>query len=121
MMKSTATLLLIVLIITQTPAGQLLRLPLLIEHFCKHNKHDGVSMLKFLKDHYTAEDNDADRSEDKQLPFKTMIMQSVGFALLPNALRADFALNLDSPDKIIPPAVFVPRQHSYAIFRPPRA
>ena len=120
MIKATATLLLIVLTITQTPMGQLLKLPLLIEHFCKHNKDDGVSLFKFLKDHYTSGHNDADRSEDKQLPFNTVIIQSIGFALLPGAVRADFSLNLDVPKKEIPLELYLPQQHCHTIFHPPR-
>lgn len=119
-MKATVVLLLLVLTITQTPVGQLLKLPLLIEHFYKHKKQDGISLLKFLKDHYSVEHNDADRSEDKQLPFKTVIMQSIGFALLPSAVSADLSLNLDIPQKIIPRGFNISQQHRNAIFHPPR-
>lgn len=119
-MKATVVLLLLVLTITQTPVGQLLKLPLLIEHFYKHKKQGGISLLKFLKEHYSAEHNDADRSEDKQLPFKTVIVQSIGFALLPSAVSADLSSNLDIPQKIIPRGFNIAQQDRNAIFHPPR-
>jgi hypothetical protein len=120
MMKTTVALLLLVLIITQTPVGQLAKLPILIEHFCKHNKRDDVSVFQFLKDHYTREHNDGDRSEDEQLPFKTIITQGIGFALLPSAVRTDFSLNLNIPKKIVSQRFYFPRQYSHTIFHPPR-
>jgi hypothetical protein len=121
MIKATAAILLLVLTVTQTPMGQLLKLPLLIEHFYKHNKNDRVSLFKFLKEHYGAEHSDADRSEDKQLPFKTVIMQGIDFALLPGVVKADFSLILDVPKKVILQGFYIPQQDCYSIFHPPRA
>jgi hypothetical protein len=113
-------LLLVLLTLTQTPLGQLAKLPVLIEHYYKHKKQDGVSLLEFLKDHYAKGHNDADQSEDEQLPFKTLILQNIGFALVPGIVRIDFSINFDVPKKIILQGFCVPQQHLCSIFHPPR-
>jgi len=117
---SAAILLLVVLTVTQTPLGQLLKVPVLIEHFFKHKKQDGVSLLKFLIEHYSPGHNDADRSEDDQLPFKSMILQNIGTALVPGIIKADFSLVFDVPKKLTRQGCYVPHQHLSSIFHPPR-
>ncbi|HET9744643.1 MAG TPA: hypothetical protein VFP97_02955, partial [Chitinophagaceae bacterium] len=69
-MRTVATIFLLVLMVSiQTPIGQLFKLPLLIEHFIKHQKRNGVSLIDFLEEHYSSGHNDADLPEDEQLPF----------------------------------------------------
>ena len=116
----TAIFLLLLLTITQTPLGQLLKLPSLIEHFYKHQRNDGITFSKFLSDHYSKEHNDADRSEDDQLPFKTMIIQAIGVAIVPGIVKADVALDFDVPLKVMVSDTYTPQQHLYSIFHPPR-
>lgn len=61
------------MVLTQTELHQLLKLPILVEHFQEHrllNKE--ITLVHFLKEHYichTEIDNDDQR--DMQLPFKT--------------------------------------------------
>jgi hypothetical protein len=119
-MRLSIAILLLMLVITQTPFGQLLKLPVLIEHFYKHRKHDQVSLFKFLKDHYTTEHNDADQAEDRQLPFKTVILQNIGFATIPTVVVTDFSMSFDVAKKIIPQDHYVAQQHLCIIFHPPR-
>lgn len=56
-----------------TELHQLLRLPLLIEHYLQHRAQDAsLDFIAFLKLHYS--DNahaDSDAQEDRQLPFKS--------------------------------------------------
>lgn len=121
-MRTAATILLLVILsLTQTPLGQLLKMPVLIQHFYKHKKQDGVSLLRFLKDHYSTRHNDADQSQDDRLPFRTVMVQSVGFAVVPAGLKADFSLKLEVPEKVTPIDLSIPRQHLSTIFHPPRA
>ncbi|MBI2730169.1 MAG: hypothetical protein HYX40_05360 [Sphingobacteriales bacterium] len=56
-----------------TETHELLRLPLLVKHYFKHQKADNnISLLKFLYQHYASkETNDTDEQEDNELPFKT--------------------------------------------------
>ena len=121
-MRTIATILgLALLTLTQTPLGQLMKLPVLIEHFIKHKQQDGVSLWEFLNDHYTSRHNDADQSEDEQLPFKTVIVQPLGFAVLPVAEKTDFTLSFDIPLKSMLPDFYTPQEHLCNIFHPPRA
>ena len=113
-------LLLVLLTTTQTPLGQLWKLPLLIEHFYKHNKQEGVSLLKFLIDHYSAQHEDADQSEDEQLPFKTVMLENIAFAIVPNILKIHFPLTFNIPTEIMLKEIYAPQQHLCTIFHPPR-
>ena len=83
-MKFLTTIFLLVLLVSiQTPIGQLFKLPLLIEHFIKHQKQDGVSLFSFLEDHYVLVHNDADRQEDERLPFKNISFYSISYEVVP--------------------------------------
>lgn len=110
----------ILLTVTQTPLGQVVKLPFLIEHFYKHNKLNGVSFLKFLNYHYGSDHNDADKSEDEQLPFKTVILQVIGSAIVPGILRTDYSLDFDIQTKVMLQHFYYPQQHLCNIFHPPR-
>lgn len=74
--------LLVVMVSIQTPVGQLFKLPLLIEHFIKHQTQEGVSLFAFLHDHYSAVHNDAELP-DEQLPFKNITFYAIGYAIVP--------------------------------------
>ena len=120
-MRSLGTILLLVLLtLTQTPLGQLIKLPVLIEHYHKHKLQDGVSLLGFLKDHYTSEHNDADQPEDERLPFKTMLLQHIDFAVVPAVVKPDFAVCFENPAKLLFRDIYTPQQHLCNIFHPPR-
>ena len=116
----TAILLLVRLTITRTPLGQLIKLPVLIEHYHKHRLQDGVSLLGFLKDHYASEHNDADQPEDERLPFKTMLLQHIDFAVVPAVVKTDFAVCFAIPAKLMFRDIYTPQQHLCNIFHPPR-
>ncbi len=120
-MRVIAIILLLILVtLTQTCLGELLKLPALIEHFYKHKEEDGVSLMEFLKGHYTSKHNDADQSEDERLPFKTITTQYIGFAVLPIVVRTDFSFCFDIRRKLTPPDFYSPQQHLCSIFHPPR-
>lgn len=119
-MRSTTILLLAVLLFTQTPLGQVLKLPVLIEHFHKHKRQEGVSLLAFLKGHYSTRHNDADQSQDEQLPFRNVMVLGIGFALVPRTIKTDFSATFDIPEKLALNDFFVSQQHLCRIFHPPR-
>lgn len=60
-------------LISITELSQLVKLPLLIEHFSEHKQKDGhMSLWKFLHMHYSQNKlNDADHEKDMKLPFKS--------------------------------------------------
>ena len=120
-MRSFTTILLLVLLtFTQTPLGQLIKLPILIEHYYKHKLHDGVSLLEFLNDHYASKHYDADQPEDERLPFKTMILQHTDLAVVPAAVKPDFAVCFEIQAKLMFRDTYTPQQHLCNIFHPPR-
>jgi hypothetical protein len=119
--KQAATIFLLVLIASiQTPFGQLFKLPLLIEHYIKHQKQDGVSLLDFLEDHYASNHKDADSSEDEQLPFKNTTFQNMGYAIVTPIVKANVVVSLPAEKRIVLPDSDIPQQHSGSIFHPPR-
>ena len=120
MRNLTTILLLTLLTLTQTPLGQLVKLPVLIEHFYKHKLHDGVSLFEFLNDHYTSEHNDADQREDKRLPFKTIILQQADVAVVPGVVKTDFSVSFEIPMELMFSDTYTPQQHLCSIFHPPR-
>jgi hypothetical protein len=119
-MKTVASIFLIVFLSAQTPLGQVFKLPLLIEHFYEHKQQSGVSLISFIIDHYSHEHHDADKSEDQQLPFKTVVLCSIGSAIVPAAIQSDFSIQTGCPQKIAVNDVHTPQQHLCSIFHPPR-
>ena len=121
-MKIPVTIFLLALMaLVQTPAGQLLKLPLLVEHFMKHQRQDGVSLLDFLNDHYSPGHKDADLPEDEQLPFKSITFSTVICAVVPGMIGTQECHPLAAGKKIIFRKTHTPQSHSGSIFHPPRA
>lgn len=62
-----------VYLFSATELHQLLKLPMLVQHFVEHSENNpGLSILEFLAMHYAAADmHDADYEKDMKLPFKT--------------------------------------------------
>lgn len=120
-MKAVAVIFLVTLMASaQTPAGQLFKLPLLIEHFIKHQNQKSLSLLAFLEEHYISEHRDADMPEDERLPFKTIILFTMGSAIVPEVVKAGFCDFTTAEKKVILPQVYSSQQHLSSIFHPPR-
>jgi len=66
-------LLLSAYLISSTEFSQMLKLPLLLEHFNEHkNLNEGTTLWSFMIMHYTNNDvKYADHDKDMQLPFKS--------------------------------------------------
>lgn len=62
----------LLLFVTNGKALELLKIPALVEHFSQHkSQQQELSFAEFLFMHYVGDDdNDADNTEDGQLPFK---------------------------------------------------
>ena len=121
MRTAIAIFLLSLLLAIQTPVGQLIKFPLLIEHFMKHQQKDGVSLVDFLKNHYDSNHNDADKPEDEQLPFKSVYYYAIGHAIVPGLVQAVSFNELPADRKVQLADNYVLQQHLADIFRPPRA
>ncbi len=72
-MKKGFTILFIsVYLFSSTELNQLLKLPLLYEHFQEHHQEDNsLSMMDFIVMHYSNNDVDSGDQEDMKLPFKS--------------------------------------------------
>ncbi len=73
MKRFIAIFFLMVYVISLTEFNQLVKLPVLVEHFKEHkSKNKELTLLKFLAMHYAAEETqDADHDTDMKLPFKS--------------------------------------------------
>jgi hypothetical protein len=71
--KTICILFLGVYLISSTELRQLLKFPLLIQHYAEHKaENQSLTLLQFLAMHYNDEDIiDLDYSKDQQLPFKS--------------------------------------------------
>lgn len=120
MRKTVAIFFLIVFSLTFTECGQLIKLPLLVNHYLKHQQK-GHSLTAFLLEHYATPDhNDADSQEDNQLPFKS------AFAPVSVAMEIPIETELSLPVYPVQPRqklIFLShplQQHLHRIFHPPR-
>lgn len=119
-MKFTATFILILMVSIQTPLGQLFKLPLLVEHFQKHQRQEGISLFHFLEEHYVSDHQDSDLPEDEQLPFKNVTFISIGHALVARINQSVHLTTAAAVSKVMIPEFFVAQQHLVSIFHPPR-
>ena len=74
MLKKLSTIFLLsIYLISLTELSQLVKLPVLVEHFIEHKeKNNNLSLIKFLSDHYAQEDDhDGDEDKEMNLPFKS--------------------------------------------------
>lgn len=108
----------------QTELHQLLKLPILVEHFREHRRLDaGITLLDFLKEHYqghTVRDNDYQR--DMQLPFKTTdCVTTISIVCEePVAYEVDRVMAEVNKEFNLHPEYFPSRQALDNIFQPPR-
>lgn len=78
-------LLLCIFTASATPLGELLKLPVLIEHFREHRiESPEMTVIGFIVLHYFSGDvRDADYERDMQLPFKTVEQSPLTLAFAP--------------------------------------
>ena len=87
MNKKAAYIFLAIYLLGATELSQLLKIPLLIEHYTEHKLDNGnLSLLSFMYMHYVGDDGDTtDEQKDQNLPFKSAHFQmqnTVVFSLL---------------------------------------
>lgn len=51
--------------------AQLLKIPILVEHYVEHKQKDKMSFVDYLVHHYGGHEKDADWDTDMKLPFMT--------------------------------------------------
>lgn len=109
-----------VMVALHTPAGQLLKLPVLVAHYMKHQKLEGISFFSFLEDHYGSKHQDADLPEDEQLPFKAVISYTIGYAIVTTPVQTPVVIPLPAGLKGTMANTDIPRMFPGGIFHPPR-
>lgn len=75
--------------LAQSPLNQLLKFPILINHYLEHRQQNAnLSFVDFIKAHYSdkvVHDNDSDR--DMQLPFKKCITPFFVFVIIQDKIN----------------------------------
>lgn len=74
MKKSISIFFFAIYLLSTTQCGELLKLPILIEHYLEHKQEDkNLSFLDYLAIHYAhGNPHDADYEKDMKLPFKSI-------------------------------------------------
>ena len=121
MKKAIAIFFLFVFASATTEFGQLLKLPVLVQHFYTHQQQESMSLTGFIAEHYIGYHEDEDRNKDMELPFKTTIS---GPSITAHIQVARIEVNLPevrSPELNTPlKKEKLPTQLLPGIFHPPR-
>ncbi len=127
MKKFIAISFLLVYLFATTEAKQLLKLPLVFQHFKEHQKENkAISFLHFLKIHYLqGSPRDKDYNRDMQLPFKTSndYISSVtpGFLPLINQFSIEGHVRIPEMERFINRSQFVSSSYLSNIWQPPKS
>lgn len=83
--KFFAILLLVLYTLSATELHQLLKLPILVEHYHEHQaRTPKLSLGEFLWHHYACpDDHDGDKEKDNKLPFKSVCQSFSVFTVAP--------------------------------------
>ncbi len=124
--KITALLLLAIYLLSATATKELLRIPLLAEHYYDHKQeNNNTGLIAFLAMHYYSEDGtDKDAKEDNQLPFKSVEYAATFYFI--SLTPPSFTEHLAKPETetdiyfAILSDLFLPSQYLASIWQPPR-
>ncbi len=108
-----------------TELYQLLKMPILIEHYIQHkSQNNNITLFKFLKMHYDHPIKDADYEQDQKLPFIVHSEHLVVVFTVTPRLNIEFKTHdfpLVSQEKIIAyDDLFLDVDHFNAIWQPPK-
>jgi len=125
MKRFTAYLFCALYLLSTTEAYQLLKIPIILEHFHEHQKENkDITFLEFLDIHYmhgSPMDDDYDR--DMQLPFKTM-NHHVNMTPVHVKDLTSSTLSILSPTRetvfVVVDDQGIPSRYLSSIFQPPR-
>ncbi|MEA1847557.1 hypothetical protein U9K52_01425 [Chryseobacterium sp. MHB01] len=124
MKKLISILLLTLYLVSTTELYQLLKMPLLIEHYFQHkNLNPEMSLTAFLKTHYDHPVKDSDHDQDQKLPFISHAnLLSVVFTINPS-LDFHYIGKVFSPieiKKIFYKSALYNKEILNSIWQPPR-
>ncbi len=122
--KIAALFLIVIYSLSATSSKELLKLPLLAEHYADHRTEGkNTGFFKFLVLHYVVEDGtDSDADEDSRLPFKSaehavasfVSVAPTAFVVLNKPVTENSNEFADYHD------LFLPSQYLASIWQPPR-
>ncbi|MGE5520879.1 MAG: hypothetical protein ACM3VS_13190 [Candidatus Dadabacteria bacterium] len=121
-MRKLVAIIFLVLLTSTTEAGELLKLPSLVNHWRLH-KQEGrtTSFFDFMKEHYSIRHSDNDRQEDDQLPFKSMHIDHFMMVYVSTpAAPIKVSSNFEETSTVFLYTEFIPGTHLLGIFHPPR-
>jgi hypothetical protein len=123
--KKAAYIFLAIYLLGATELSQLLKIPLLIEHYTEHKLDNGnLSLLSFMYMHYVGDDGDTtDEQKDQNLPFKSAHFQmqnTVVFSLFKYELPKIF-VNMNRSVWPVMQSNSLSTIALGSLFRPPRA
>jgi hypothetical protein len=112
-------------VFSTTELYQLLKIPLLIQHFIEHREENkNITLTQFLYIHYgTGDVKDSDYDKDMKLPFKTHdnCVTAISNVYLPSA-----KVSIQKPIQFLPKKSFIKKDHSLLtshlsnIWQPPK-
>ncbi len=127
MKKASAILLFTIYFLSSTEAHQLLKLPVIFQHFQEHKKESkSITLLQFLDMHYMhGSPRDADYERDMQLPFKTFgdCVSVIANAYVPVTFQIVQPRLIELPAKkiFIPQDRFTHAAYCCNIWQPPKS
>jgi hypothetical protein len=110
-----------------TELHQLLKLPVVFEHFAEHlQKNKNISFLQFLDMHYMhGSPKDADYSEDMKLPFKTAdnCVSMVSPVIIPRLVHnlENHIVQIPEKEMHIPKDELIPSSYLSRVWQPPKS
>lgn len=127
MKKLISIFFLSIYLFSTTEASQLLKLPIVFQHFAEHSKEDKtISFLQFLACHYLhGSPKDKDYERDMQLPFKTSndCVSSISPAFVPSMPEISVNKPVELPEKknSFPKSQFSLSSFLSSIWQPPKS
>ncbi len=124
MKKLISVAILSLYLISATELYQLLKMPVLIEHFIEHKKENKkTTLISFFQMHYFNGDvKDADYEQDMKLPFKSHSESghSTVLALIPQKTVIVKRLYIEPHTFLIYEDMFLTSSHLSGIWQPPK-
>lgn len=123
--KLSALFLLALYLFSATALAELMKMPVLVEHYYDHREENkNTGLIAFLIQHYNMEDGtDRDADEDSRLPFKSAAYPATVFFSLTPPLFIEVESNPESNINNsfgLHDEFFISSQFLAAIWQPPR-
>lgn len=126
MKKTISILFVLIYLLAETETAQLLKLPVLFQHFAEHKRENkDVNFLAFLHNHYLqGNKKNSDYDSDMKLPFKklTFAVSAISHICIPppNCFAIVCPVTKVEPMAITTPDLFTPYSILSSIWQPPR-